>query len=112
MSTGKTIAIVAGVGIGAFLLLRVIVPSSPSTSARPPGSSASAGTSLLGLLPSALSGLGGLINSSNSSGGGSTTFNAGVAQGSFESASDQSIAGGTGYGDQAAVLGTLFPGLL
>jgi hypothetical protein len=112
MSTGKTIAIVAGVGVGAFLLLKLIMPSSTSSAARPPASSASAGTSLLGLLPAALSGLGGLISSSNSSGGGNTTFNAGVAQGSFESASDQSIASGSGYGDQAAVLGTLFPGLL
>lgn len=106
MSTGKTIAIVAGVGVGAFVLLKLVAPSSPGM--RPSGTAAAPGTSLLGLLPSALSGLGGLISSSS----GGSSFQAGVAQGSYESTSQQSIAAGTGYGDQAAVLGTLYPGLV
>jgi hypothetical protein len=74
--SGKTVLIVAGVGVGAFVLFRLLAPPAtvaPKATGMPLTSN---GTALLGLIPA----LGGLFGSSSSSSSSSGTV---ISQGTF-----------------------------
>jgi hypothetical protein len=75
--SGKTVLIVAGVGVGAFVLFRLLAPPTPVATKTTGTPLTSNGTALLGLIP-ALGGLFGGSSSSSSSSSGTV-----ISQGTF-----------------------------
>jgi hypothetical protein len=68
----KTVLVVGGVAVGAFVLLKVLAPAPASTGVRP-GQTSSTAASLIGLIPSVVSAGQSIFGSSSKPPAGSTS---------------------------------------